>query len=665
MVKASDGDNERNDTAPDQRSRKILVIEDDFHSRKLFKDYLAAKGFEVVTAVDGEEGEKVWIQERPNAVVLDGLLPKIDGLGLLKMMRKRPEGKNTPVVIATAIYKSFRHKREARKLGVNSYLVKPFPLRLLEQELRYLLGEKVEDRISFSPPVRGSKEKPVERVSRITLPPLGNLDRHKLPDLIHFLYANNRTGLLQLRWGISLKVIHFLNGCPVWVESNLRTDTLGVYLLKNELISKDVHDRALEIMSATGRKIGDVLIELGAISPNDLYKALYEHQRLNVLSCFSWDGGDFKFQKVSEFPGDITVVKQEPARLVIDGIDRYFDINRVKRLLNAPGGARVILNDASPYVVDQLHLSIDEQRIYDLACSGFTINEICEMSGSRNDALKLIFSLSCLEVIHLSEEEEPVETPLFLKSIPPPPPPEISSELKAKRDDLIKDYLRMKEMNCFELLGVDLDASRIEIERAAEALLSRFHPDRWLDAAKTETTELTDIKNKTEEMYLKIKEARDILLDQGRRENYVENMERRQSAMLASADLEGRVERAIAIKSEQIFQDGIRLLKAKDNRAASEKFRKAAVMTPNEPSYQAYLGWALFLEDPGANGAESESLIRKAISQQPDLDFAHLFLGSILKSNGDLKGARESFKAALKYNPENVEAVEALWSTQD
>ena len=371
-MKKPEEDKKKKESTPGQPGRKVLVVEDDFHSRKLFKEYLATKGFNVVTAIDGEEGEKIWLKERPNAVVLDGLLPKIDGLGLLKMMRKHPEGKDTPVVIATAIYKSFRHRREAKKLGVSTYLVKPFPLRLLERELRYMLGERVEESSSFPPPGIKSGEQTADRESRVTLPPLGNLDIHMLPDVIHFMYLNNKTGLLQLRWGISLKVIYFLNGCPVWVESNLRTDTLGVHLLRSEIISKETHDRALEIMSATRRKIGDVLIELGAVTPNDLYRALHEHQRLNILSCFSWDGGDFKFQKVTEFPGDITIVKQEPASLVIEGIDKFFDINRIKRLLNAPENARTIPNNDSPYVVDQFHLSIDQQKVYDLACSGFS-----------------------------------------------------------------------------------------------------------------------------------------------------------------------------------------------------------------------------------------------------------------------------------------------------
>ncbi|HLB95522.1 MAG TPA: response regulator [Patescibacteria group bacterium] len=102
---------------------KILLIEDDATLSGMYQKKFTKDGFEVVTAYDGQDGLKKTSSEKPDLVLLDILLPKLDGLAVFKKMRSQTETFNTPVILLTnvgeedAIYECF-------KLGAVDYLVK-------------------------------------------------------------------------------------------------------------------------------------------------------------------------------------------------------------------------------------------------------------------------------------------------------------------------------------------------------------------------------------------------------------------------------------------------------------------------------------------------------------------------------------------------------------
>lgn len=102
---------------------KILIIEDDITLSKMYEKKFTKDGYHVSTAYDGWEGLKKTVTAKPDLVILDIVLPRLDGLALFKKMRSQTETFNTPVILLTnvgnedAIYESF-------KLGAVDYLVK-------------------------------------------------------------------------------------------------------------------------------------------------------------------------------------------------------------------------------------------------------------------------------------------------------------------------------------------------------------------------------------------------------------------------------------------------------------------------------------------------------------------------------------------------------------
>ena len=79
---------------------KLLVIEDDLNIQRMIVDYFKHVGFEVITASDGEAGIKAALEERPDALILDVMLPKTDGFSVCRHIRER--NPSLPILILTA-----------------------------------------------------------------------------------------------------------------------------------------------------------------------------------------------------------------------------------------------------------------------------------------------------------------------------------------------------------------------------------------------------------------------------------------------------------------------------------------------------------------------------------------------------------------------------------
>ncbi len=101
---------------------KILVVDDDLNINELIRMYLEKEGYEVTCAFDGEEAIRLFQEQAPSLVVLDLMLPKIDGLTVCREIRKVSD---IPIVMLTAKGETF-DKVLGLELGADDYMVKPF-----------------------------------------------------------------------------------------------------------------------------------------------------------------------------------------------------------------------------------------------------------------------------------------------------------------------------------------------------------------------------------------------------------------------------------------------------------------------------------------------------------------------------------------------------------
>jgi CheY-like chemotaxis protein len=115
--------------------KKILIVDDNADMRELMTLWLRANGFKPITAKNGSEAVEKAITEKPDLVLLDIMMPVMDGRETVRVLRSKPETKDIPVVAATALYNS-TDLESCLKAGCDDYIVKPFTYDGLEEKLR-------------------------------------------------------------------------------------------------------------------------------------------------------------------------------------------------------------------------------------------------------------------------------------------------------------------------------------------------------------------------------------------------------------------------------------------------------------------------------------------------------------------------------------------------
>ena len=119
-----------------QRGPRVLVVEDDGAVRRAVERALSFEGYDVVTARDGAEALAIVLRDKIEAIVLDVMMPIVDGLETCRRIRAR--GDTTPILILTA-RTEITDRVEGLDAGADDYLVKPFALEELLARLRALL----------------------------------------------------------------------------------------------------------------------------------------------------------------------------------------------------------------------------------------------------------------------------------------------------------------------------------------------------------------------------------------------------------------------------------------------------------------------------------------------------------------------------------------------
>ena len=111
---------------------KILLIEDNREISANIKEYLELEHFSVVQAFDGEQGIERALRENYDIILLDLMLPVVDGITLARKVRQK---KDTPIIMTTA-RESIEHRLEGFEVGAVDYLIKPFDLKELVARIR-------------------------------------------------------------------------------------------------------------------------------------------------------------------------------------------------------------------------------------------------------------------------------------------------------------------------------------------------------------------------------------------------------------------------------------------------------------------------------------------------------------------------------------------------
>ncbi len=121
-------------------AKKIFIIEDELDFLSTLRERLEFEGFVVATAVDGEEALRKIPEEKPDLILLDIMLPEMNGYQVCRELKSNPETKTIPVVVVTAKSQE-SDKFWAKETGADDYLTKPFEMEELLQKIQDNLQE--------------------------------------------------------------------------------------------------------------------------------------------------------------------------------------------------------------------------------------------------------------------------------------------------------------------------------------------------------------------------------------------------------------------------------------------------------------------------------------------------------------------------------------------
>jgi CheY-like chemotaxis protein len=119
--------------------KTILIVEDEPKNMTLTKDILKISGYETIEAVDGRQGVEKAKSARPDLILMDIMMPKMDGYAACREIKADPATKNIPVIMLTAVGYDL-NKRLAKQMGADGYVTKPFSRQQLVDAITLLLG---------------------------------------------------------------------------------------------------------------------------------------------------------------------------------------------------------------------------------------------------------------------------------------------------------------------------------------------------------------------------------------------------------------------------------------------------------------------------------------------------------------------------------------------
>ena len=130
--------------------KKILFIEDEFTLQKTMGEFLEQEGYKIIHALDGEVGLQLAKKEKPDLILLDLVLPKLNGFEVLKKIKENEKIQNIPVIVLTNLGSSEDIKK-ILEIGATTFLIKTDQdLKDIAEKIKYALREKSKARNSKS-----------------------------------------------------------------------------------------------------------------------------------------------------------------------------------------------------------------------------------------------------------------------------------------------------------------------------------------------------------------------------------------------------------------------------------------------------------------------------------------------------------------------------------
>ncbi len=324
---------------------KILEIDDSPTVRRLTEMILNSEGYQVILASDGEEGIAKARSEHPAVILVDFVMPKMNGFQVCKTLKEDPDFNETPIILVTSKGDKVGSKF-VDTLGITDFFTKPFqPEELLAKIREVIDNQKKEELPPPAPRETGREGKPAESSSPLpdfqpppdgmetmvrsvvmkvldefvknSLPEIvqqelaralqgedsaglkGNLASVRIAEVLKMLGIQRRTGRVVINRAGENVGVYFKDGSVVFASANCNGSRSPVEeLLRTSCrISGDGLRRLLQTAKKTSQPIDRVIVQENMLDQKTFADCLRRHTESAVYKVMSWKEGEYSFEK--------------------------------------------------------------------------------------------------------------------------------------------------------------------------------------------------------------------------------------------------------------------------------------------------------------------------------------------------------------------------------
>jgi hypothetical protein len=159
------------------------------------------------------------------------------------------------------------------------------------------------------------------------------LREFQLHKILTDLNSNKKTGTLMVKTPVCIRKIYLDKGEVIFASSTWKDERLGEVLLKGGKINLEQYEESVRVLKMTGKKQGTILVELGYLTPKELFWAVKYQAKEIIYSLFSLEYAEYEFIEGEVPQKDILILKIHLGSLLYEGIKRIDNFTRIKREL--------------------------------------------------------------------------------------------------------------------------------------------------------------------------------------------------------------------------------------------------------------------------------------------------------------------------------------------
>ncbi len=318
------------------------------------------------------------------------------------------------------------------------------------------------------------------------------------PAIVVRMWASAATGRVVFWRGEVEKIVFFDRGRPVFASSTELHDRMGELLYREGKITHSQYMHSKSLVAESGRRMGEILVDLGYLKRRELYPAVRRHVEDIIYSVFAWDHGSYRIALEDVATSERIRLSRHPEALVVEGIRRKLDRHVLERLVGPPSTV-LELTDRERVLglATTIELTADERAAIAAIDGQADLPAVARAAGTSIGALfPLAWALVVLGyAVARREGGEVVDNGDELVA-----PAE--SDLAIDRERVRARWLLVADADYFALLGVRRDATSFEIRRAYEASRRDFAAEGFpVELRRELARELDDISTVLDEAF--------------------------------------------------------------------------------------------------------------------------------------------------------------------